>query len=53
MKNEQQDLDTRELSDTKLAFEAEYDGARRDSVEESRDLHDPRRYWHMIFGGTD
>lgn len=53
MKDYEHDLDTRELSDTKLAFEAEFDGTRRDSAEEARDLHDPRRYWHMIFGGTD
>ena len=53
MKDYEYETATRESPDGRLAFEAEFDGTRRESAEEPRDLHDPRRYWHMIFGGTD
>ena len=53
MKDNEYELGTREPADARLGFEADFDGTRRESAEEPRDLHDPRRSWHMIFGGTD
>lgn len=36
-----------------LAFEAEFDGIRRQVVPAEQPLHDPSRYWDLAGGGTD
>lgn len=38
---------------TTLAFEAEFDGLRRQPVPTEETLLDPSRYWDLAGGGTD
>ena len=36
-----------------LAFEAEFDGVRRQVAPTEETLHDPSRYWDLAGSGTD
>lgn len=38
---------------TALAFEAEFDGLRRQPAPKEESLLDPSRYWDLAGGGTD